>query len=62
MIEPMETRRGFRYVLSDEQILRYLQVPVEARLEWLEATNRFLFAATPPETREIWQKFRKGEV
>lgn len=58
MAEP----RGFRYVAEEEQILKYLQVPIEQRLQWLEEANRFLLAATPPENREIWQKFRKGEA
>jgi len=58
----MAERGGFSYVLDDEQILRYLQVPIEQRLEWLEEANRFLLAATPPEVREIWEKFRRGEV
>jgi hypothetical protein len=49
-------------VVDDEQILRYLQVPIEQRLAWLEAANCFLLAAMPPETRAIWQKFRRGEV
>jgi hypothetical protein len=58
----MAERRGFRSLVDEEQILKYLQVPIEQRLDWLEEANRFLFAATPPEAREIWQKFRRGEV
>ncbi len=53
---------GFRYVLDDEQILKYLEVPVEQRLEWLEEANRLIFAATPPRNREIREKFRRGEI
>ena len=58
----MAARGGFSYVIEAEQILKYLQVPIEQRLEWLEEANRFLFSATPPGAREIWQKFRRGEV
>ena len=58
----MLERKGFRYVVGDEQILKYLQVPIEQRLEWLEEANRFLLAATPPDAREIWQKFRRAEI
>ena len=58
----MAERSGVRSVVGEEQILKYLQVPIEQRLEWLEEANRFLFAATPPEAREIWQKFRRGEI
>ena len=58
----MAERGGFHYIVEEEQILKYLQVPIEQRLEWLEEANRFLLAATPPDAREIWQKLRKGEI
>ena len=58
----MAERGGFRYVVEEEQLLKYLQVPIEQRLEWLEEANRFLDAATPAAAREIWQRFRRGEV
>lgn len=58
----MAERGGFRYVIDEEQILKYLQVPIEQRLEWLEAANRFLLIATPPDARAVWQKFRRGEI
>ena len=58
----MAERSGIRCVVEEEQILKYLQVSVEQRLEWLEEANRFLLLATPPEAREIWQKFRRGEI
>lgn len=58
----MAGKGGLSYVVDDEQILKYLQVPIEQRLEWLEEANRFLLEATPPEVREIWQKFRRGEI
>ena len=54
--------RGVHYVVEEEQILKYLGVPIEQRLEWLEEANRFLCAAMPPEIREIWQKFRRGDI
>lgn len=53
---------GFRYILEEEQILKYLEVPIEQRLEWLEEANRFIFAATPPRNRKLWEKFRRGEI
>jgi len=54
--------RGFHYIIEDEKILKYLGVPIEQRLEWLEEANRFLLAAMPPEIREIWQRFRRGDI
>lgn len=53
---------GFRYVLEEEQIVKYLKVPIVQRLEWLEEANRFILSAIPPRNLEIWQKFRRGEI
>jgi len=58
----MTERGGFRYVIDDETILEYLQVPIEQRLEWLEEANRFLLAVMPASVRDIWEKFRRGQI
>lgn len=58
----MTERSGFRYVIDDETILKYLQVPIEQRLEWLEEANRFLLAVMPASVRDIWEKFRRGQI
>lgn len=53
---------GYWYELSEGAIRRYLQIPPEERLEWLEEANRFLFEAQPLENRALWEKPRRGEV
>lgn len=58
----MTKLKGFRHVLTNEAIRKYLEVPPEQRLEWLEEANRFLLEATPPENRAIWERFRRGET
>lgn len=58
----MTERSGFRYVIDDETLLKYLQVPIEQRLEWLEEANRFLLAVMPASVRDIWEKFRRGQI
>ncbi len=58
----MVERGGFSYFIEEEKLLKYLQVPIEQRLEWLEEANRFLLTVTPAKVREIWEKFRRGEI
>ena len=53
---------GYWYELSDDAIRRYLQIPPEERLEWLEEANRFLWEAQPLENRALWEQLRRGEV
>ena len=55
------SRKGYRYHLSDEAILRYMAWPIEVRLTWLEEANRFLWAALPDEEKAIREHFRRGE-
>ena len=55
-------RKGYRYHLNDEAILKYMQWPIEARLTWLEEANRFLFEALSEESKKIREGFRKGEL
>jgi hypothetical protein len=53
--------KGYRYHISDEAILRYMQWPIEVRLTWLEEANRFLWAVLPDEEKAIREHFRRGE-
>lgn len=47
---------------SKDQLKRYMALPAEWKLEWLEEINQFLYEAMPPENRKIWEKFRRGEI
>jgi hypothetical protein len=55
------SRKGYRYHLNDEAILRYMEWPIEVRLAWLEEANRFLWAVLPDEEKAIREYFRRGE-
>lgn len=60
---PNESRsisNGYRYRLTDEAILKYMQWSVETRLTWLEEANRFLFSALSPQARRVREAFRRG--
>jgi len=54
--------RGFTYTVTEEQVRRYMAVPAEAKLNWLADANDFLAKALTGRRREIWQKFRRGEI
>ena len=56
------THGGYSYAVTKEQIKKWQAVSPEMRLEWLEEINRFLYEAQSPKTREIWQKFRRGDI
>lgn len=51
---------GFGYFVTAEQIREWEKVPVEERLRWLEEANEFLYSVQDPETRKIWEAFRRG--
>jgi len=57
-----EKRKGYRYYCSMETIKEYMALPAAMKLEWLEEINRFSYYAMPAKNREIWEKFRKGEI
>ncbi|MDP1809078.1 MAG: hypothetical protein Q8L35_06035 [Actinomycetota bacterium] len=56
------SKRGFTYTVTEEQVRHYMAVPAEAKLNWLADTNDFLSKALTGRRREIWQKFRRGEI
>jgi hypothetical protein len=61
----MSSRRkagGFSYTYDEKTLKAYLALSLKDRLEWLEEANAFLYKFTPPKNREIWQKFRRGEI
>ncbi len=58
----MSGARGFRYVVTDEQIREFRRVPPAEKLRRLESLEEFLAAAMPPAARRIREKFRRGEI
>ncbi|MBI3595895.1 MAG: hypothetical protein HY203_01930 [Nitrospirae bacterium] len=53
---------GYRYHLTDEAILKYMQWSIATRLTWLEEANRFLAAALSPQARKVREAFRRGTL
>ncbi|MBN2842730.1 MAG: hypothetical protein JXM68_06545 [Sedimentisphaerales bacterium] len=54
--------KGYSYFVTDEQIREYMKLTTAEKLEWLEEANEFIQAASDDKTREIRDKFRKGEI
>ena len=52
--------KGYRYHLTDEAILKYMQWPVEVRLTWLEEANRFLWQVLPDDIKSIRDGISRG--
>lgn len=48
--------------VTKAQIKKYQALPIEARLQWLEDANRFLWEAMSDKEKKIREKFRRGEI
>ncbi len=59
--DPKRASGGFRYLVEDAQLLRFQRATVAQRLTWLEEMRVFTWQAATPETRERWQRLRRGE-
>ena len=57
----MNTRDGFDYEVSDEQIATYSALPIHVRLAWVEESARVTYALATPEVRARWAALRRGE-
>lgn len=55
-------RGGWRYVVTDEQILAWQAVPAVERLRWLEEAMRMSYLALGPRGRRLRDLLRSGEV
>ncbi len=54
-------KKGFTYVVSQEQIDEYQKWPAERRLKWLFLANK-MRKSLPPKTIEIQEAFRQGKI
>ena len=61
-VESKKYLTGYYYTVSDEQIKKYLKIPIVERLRWLEEAQEFMYKALSPEKWKIMQKFRRGEI
>lgn len=53
---------GYSYTVTKAQIKKYQELPLAARLQWLEDANRFLYMAMSNEAKKKREAFRKGEI
>lgn len=45
--------------INDEDLKRYIDLPLEKKLEYLEEMNKFLDAVMPEENKKIARKLRE---
>ena len=58
--EPVASRGGFSYYVSDEQLARFAQSTIEQRLEWLESMKQWSWDNASDEVRARWRELRRG--
>lgn len=52
---------GYYYSYPEEVLKEYIRWPTKMKLDWLEEANLFLYRTMSPESRAIWERFRRGE-
>ncbi|MBU1913018.1 MAG: hypothetical protein KKB22_05775 [Candidatus Omnitrophica bacterium] len=57
-----KVNKGFAFKPDIDYIKRTMDMPVRSKLEWLEEINIFVNKALSKKRREIWEKFKRGEV
>lgn len=60
--EANQKRGGYGYHYSAEQIRAFQQLSIAQRLKWVEEMNKFLYRFRPAQSKEICEKFRRGEI
>ncbi len=56
------SRKGYRYHLSEEAILKFRKWSIQDRLIWLEEANRFMLKALSKEKKKVREELRKGTL
>ena len=56
-----KARKGFTYIVREEQIQEYSSWSIERRLKWLFAANK-MRKSLPQKTIEIQEAFRQGKI
>lgn len=46
---------------EEDTLLRFMGMSAEIKLHWLEQANRFLYMLASPQTRKLWERFRREE-
>ena len=61
-IESNKKHGGYNYYYTVEQIREFQKLSIEQRLKWIEEMNKFLYKFRPVQSKEICEKFRRGEI
>lgn len=48
----------FSFTIDRARLFEFAKMPVIARLEWLEETNRFLASITNRKLKKLWAAFK----
>lgn len=54
--------KGYYYEVSEEAIREHMKLSPEQKLMWLREAQSFFNAATPPKSKKLHEKFRRGEI
>lgn len=54
--------KGFHYTVTDEQIKEHQKRSLKEIFEWLEKTNKFVYALQTPEEREMAKKIKNSAI
>ena len=54
--------KGFHYTVTDVQIEEHQKRSVKEIFEWLEKTNKFIYALQTPEEREMARKIKNSTL
>ena len=57
-----QSKGGFAYYLSDEQLAAYARLTPYERLRWVDEIRLFTLMARTPETAERQERLRRGET
>ncbi len=55
-------RKGYRYVVTEEQIRKYRRLTSKQKLEWLEEANELTEKFAPERAKRLHRMFRQGEI
>jgi len=57
-----QSKGGFAYYVSDEQLAAYARLTAYERLQWVDEMRMFMLLARTPETAERQERLRRGET
>ncbi len=57
-----KARRGFWFKPDTEYMKQTMDMPAHFKLKWLEEVKAFTDKALSKKTREVWERFRRGEM